>query len=240
MNQTRLEINCDLGEGVENEESIIPLIDAASIACGGHFGNEKTIHNTVKACIHSGKKVGVHPSYPDQENFGRKSLSIAIPVLLESIHKQIELFIKVATGSGTQMDHIKFHGALYNDAAAKPELARSLCEFLAENYPKIPLFVPPGSIIETIAKEAKIPIRLEIFGDRAYTDSLQLVSRNQENAVFTDIKAIFSHLEPILEESKIRTQSGKMILVNAETICFHGDNPGILSFLPQVRKRWWS
>ncbi|TFV92341.1 lactam utilization protein LamB [Algoriphagus kandeliae] len=238
MNQIHLEINCDLGEGIAHESEIIPFIDAASVACGGHYGNEETIQKTISACASLGKKVGAHPSYPDRENFGRKSLSISTVSLLDSIHRQIELFLKVANATGAQMDHIKFHGALYNDAAAKPDLAQALCEFISENYPSTSLFVPPHSTIEQIAKEIEMPIRLEIFGDRAYTDALQLVSRNDKNAVFTDFESISSHLNSILENSQIKTQSGKLIPIHAETICFHGDNPGILSFLPQVRKRW--
>ncbi|MCS5489716.1 LamB/YcsF family protein [Algoriphagus limi] len=240
MNRIHLEINSDLGEGVAHESAIIPFIDAASVACGGHFGNEETIRETITSCYKQEKKVGAHPSYPDKENFGRKSMSIADPILLESIHQQIELFLKVAKATGAQMDHIKFHGALYNDAATKPELANTLCKFITQNYPNTPLFVPPQSATERIAKEIGMPVRLEIFGDRAYTDSLKLVSRSEKNSVFTDFDSISEHLEFILDESKIRTQTGKLIPVNAETICFHGDNPGILSFLPQIRKKWWN
>jgi UPF0271 protein len=47
MNQP-LTLNCDMGEGfgpwkMGNDEGIMPLIDAANIACGGHAGDPSTM-----------------------------------------------------------------------------------------------------------------------------------------------------------------------------------------------------
>ncbi|NVJ85659.1 MAG: LamB/YcsF family protein [Algoriphagus sp.] len=240
MKQRALEINSDLGEGVLHEEKIIPYIDTASIACGGHFGNRESIYQTLNSCLKSGKKGGAHPSYPDKENFGRRSLSITTEALIDSIHEQIGLFLEVAKELDMPMDHIKFHGALYNDAASQPDLASSLCEYLSNEFPSTTIFVPPFSAMENAAKENELIIRREVFGDRAYTDDLQLLSRKEKGAVLTDFESVSEHLQLIIEESKIRTISGKLISVQADTICFHGDNAGILDFLPQIRKKWWT
>ena len=71
-----IDINCDLGEGIDEEEKIMPFITSANIACGGHFGDKVSIRKTITLCRKFGIKVGVHPSYPDFENFGRISLNI--------------------------------------------------------------------------------------------------------------------------------------------------------------------
>ncbi|OOG73768.1 LamB/YcsF family protein [Algoriphagus sp. A40] len=232
-------INCDLGEGMPNEAQIIPLIDLASVACGGHFGDRNTIKTTLDLVRKSGKKAGAHPSYPDLQNFGRKSLDIKPNELLQSLHDQIGLFLDVAKAENVPADHIKFHGALYNDAAENPMLAEILIDFLKRNFADIPLFVPPHSEIEKAAMESNLPIRLEIFGDRAYQDNYNLVSRNAENSLFTQTHQVISHLDSIITLGQIRTSSGGMIPVKADTICFHGDNPGIMEFLPIVRDRFW-
>ena len=44
---TNLTLNCDMGEGfgpwnMGDDDSIMPLIDAANIACGGHAGDPST------------------------------------------------------------------------------------------------------------------------------------------------------------------------------------------------------
>lgn len=232
-------INCDLGEGIPNEAQVIPLIDLASVACGGHFGDRNTIESTLELVRKSGKKAGAHPSYPDKKNFGRHSLDIKAEALIQSLGDQIGLFMEVAKAENMPVDHIKFHGALYNDAAENHELAQTLVEFLKRNFPEIPLFVPPHSEIEKAAIEDQLPFRLEVFGDRAYQDNYKLVSRKAEHSLFTQTHQVTSHLENIINLGQIKTYSGMMIPVKADTLCFHGDNPGIMEFLPQVRDRFW-
>ncbi|HSF54300.1 MAG TPA: LamB/YcsF family protein [Algoriphagus sp.] len=232
-------INCDLGEGMPNEAQVIPLIDLASVACGGHFGDRSTINATLELVRKSGKKAGAHPSYPDLVNFGRKSVVLKPDELIQSLWDQIGLFREVADGQNIPVDHIKFHGALYNDAAENKLLAEILVDFMKRNFPEIPLFVPPHTELEKAAQGLKLPIRLEIFGDRAYQDNYKLVSRSLENSLFTQTEQVNSHLESIINLGKIRTYSGQMKPVHADTVCFHGDNPGILEFLPIVRDRFW-
>lgn len=233
------EINCDLGEGIEHEELIFPWIDTASIACGGHFGDRNSIRNSLLFAKKYGVKAGIHPSYPDRENFGRKSLNLPFFQLEASLIKQIELFLEVAKELQIQADHLKFHGALYNDAAKNPDLARQLAQMLQSKYPELPLFVPPFSCMEIAAKEAKLKIKLEIFGDRKYQDNYQLLGRGQANALLTQIQDIETQLSGILLKNELISSTGNSLPIQADTICFHGDNSGILNFLPEIRKKFW-
>jgi UPF0271 protein len=240
MPQLYYTINCDLGEGIPNEAAIIPLIDLASIACGGHFGDHESIRATLKLVNKFKKKAGAHPSYPDQENFGRKSMSIYPDELIESLRNQITLFLEIAKEENIELDHIKFHGALYNDAAQNEALAEVLIFFLIQEFPKTPLFVPPHSEIEKIAIKNNLPIKREIFGDRAYQDDFKLVNRSFNNSLLTQQNQVYKHLKIFFKDSKIRASTGKLLPVQADTICFHGDNPGIMGFLPFIRKQLWN
>ena len=234
------QLNCDLGEGVSGEEKIFPWIDVGSIACGGHYGSEKTIEDTLKLAENFQKKAGAHPSYPDKENFGRESVAISLQALKKSLAGQIRLFSQVADYLNMEMDHIKFHGALYNDAARKSDLADFLSDFLMEMYPEIPVFVPPNSLMHEFALKKKLPHRLEIFGDRAYLDNYQLAPRNLKNSLLTEKEKVESHIQSILFDGLIRTMDGNFIPVKADTICFHGDNPGLPNFLPFIRQTYWT
>ncbi|GAA0881295.1 5-oxoprolinase subunit PxpA [Algoriphagus jejuensis] len=232
-------INCDLGEGIPHEDKIIPWIDLASIACGGHIGDRNSIAASLDLVRKFEKKAGAHPSYPDRINFGRKTLIIARNDLINSVKKQIQLYLEIASFKGIPADHIKFHGALYNDAAEDQALAELLATFLKNEFPGIPLFVPPQSELEKAALANQLPIRLEIFGDRAYQDDLKLAPRKTQNSLLIQTNQVISHLETILLSGQLTTWSGTLVPIQADTLCFHGDNPGILEFLPQVRKRFW-
>ncbi len=243
MNKSPLllpEINCDLGEGVPGEELIFPYLDTASVACGGHTGTKESIRATLELAKKFGKKAGAHPSYPDRENFGRKSISLSPEALKSSLIEQIQAFLQMAEALELPMDHIKFHGELYNDAAKDSELADFLTDLLGSLWPEVPVFVPPHSCMEEMAKKKGLPYRLELFGDRAYLANYQLAPRSSEGSLLTDRIVIEDHLKPLFQEGQLQTIDGKMITVKADTLCFHGDNPGILNFLPYLRKTFWS
>ena len=42
-----MQINCDLGEGIGNDATLMPYIDEANIACGYHAGDSFTMRETV-------------------------------------------------------------------------------------------------------------------------------------------------------------------------------------------------
>ena len=112
-----IDINCDVGEGIGNERSLFPHISSCNIACGGHAGDLNSMSEIVQLARRSGIKVGAHPSYPDRENFGRKSMKIEKRLLISSIQKQIKALESILISSNMQLHHIKAHGALYNDMA---------------------------------------------------------------------------------------------------------------------------
>jgi UPF0271 protein len=234
------EINCDLGEGIPNEELIYPLIDTASIACGGHFGDENTINHSITLALAHHKKIGAHPSYPDQKNFGRKTMDITDKKLQKSILSQVHQFEKLAEKAGLPMDHIKFHGALYNDAASDPELADSLSEFIATHFPNITLFTSPYSQLEKCAIEKGIHHKTEVFGDRLYQDNYQLMPRSVAGSQLITENEISAQLTNLITDGYVRSASGKKLMLKADTICFHGDNSEIGVFLPLVRKKFWA
>jgi UPF0271 protein len=234
------QINCDLGEGVAWEEDIFPFVDVASLACGGHFGTQESLDASLALALKYNKKVGAHPSYPDRENFGRVSIPISIEELIESIRQQIEWFTKSARAHNLSLDHIKFHGALYNDAAKDSDLANPLTDFLLENYPQTPLLVPPHSELEKHAQEKGLSIRLEVFADRAYTADYLLSSRTLQGSLLKDITSVEPQVKRLLLEGELLSLEGIRLPIQADTLCFHGDNPGIVDFLPLLRKRYWT
>jgi len=58
----QIDINADLGEGTGNDKFIMPYISSCSIACGGHYGDEKSMQDAVRLAKKYGVKVGAHPS----------------------------------------------------------------------------------------------------------------------------------------------------------------------------------
>ena len=226
-----IDINCDLGEGVDNEVDIMPMISSCSIACGGHAGNLETMEKVVGLAKLNGVLVGAHPSYPDKENFGRVSISISAEALKNSIKEQIESLLVILKAKNMELNHIKPHGALYNDIARDRELALLFLESVAAYKEKVVLYVPYASEIAKQAKETGYPIKYEAFADRNYNQDLSLVSRKAPNALIQDPHEVLDHILLMVNKGTVKTASGTAVKLLADTYCIHGDSPATLQIL---------
>lgn len=230
-----IHINCDLGEGGNFDAQLMPLISACNIACGGHAGDENTMLKTIRLAKKNQVEIGAHPSYPDRENFGRKSMEISNSDLKKSIHSQVLNLMKIAKKEGTKITHLKPHGALYNDAAKDENIAKIVMNSILEIDENLHLYVPQNSIISEIAK-GKIKVFFEAFADRNYNEDYSLVSRSKSNALLTKKEEVFKHIFTMFSDSKIICENGREITSFADTFCLHSDTPNsveILKFLQE-------
>jgi len=86
------------------------------------------------------------------------------------------------------------------------------------------LLAPALSELAAAGVKAGVPVALEVFADRAYTDSGQLVPRNQPGAVLHDPTDTVTHVTRMIEKKGIVTISGALLATEFHSICVHGDN----------------
>ena len=233
-----LNINCDLGEGLNNEHIIMPLIDSCNIACGGHAGDNGSMIECVEISIKNNVKIGAHPSYPDKINFGRKKIDISPSELSYSIISQIESLETIADSYGLELNHIKAHGALYNQMMIDAELSNFYLDTIKDFKNKCSLFIPYKSEIEKIALKKGFSIIYEVFGDRNYNDDLSLVSRNNENALITDPESVVNHIKTIKETETVKTINGNYKKIKFDTICIHSDTNNSIEILKKINQEF--
>ena len=233
-----LNINCDLGEGLNNENIIMPLIDSCNVACGGHAGDNASMIECVEISIRNNVKIGAHPSYPDKINFGRKKINISPSELSYSIISQIESLEAIASSYGGILNHIKAHGALYNYMMIDADLSNLYLDALKEFKNKYSLYIPYKSEIEKIAIKRGFSIVYEVFGDRNYNDDLSLVSRNYENALITDPDNVVEHIKTIKETKTVKTINGNFQKIKFDTICIHSDTNNSVDILKKINKEF--
>ena len=233
-----LNINCDLGEGLNNEHIIMPLIDSCNIACGGHAGDNGSMIECVEISIKNNVKIGAHPSYPDKINFGRKKIDISPSELSYSIISQIESLETIADSYGLELNHIKAHGALYNQMIIDAELSNFYLDTIKDFKNKCSLFIPYKSEIEKIALKKGFSIIYEVFGDRNYNDDLSLVSRNNKNALITDPESVVNHIKTIKETESVKTINGNFKKIKFDTICIHSDTNNSIEILKKINQEF--
>ncbi|WP_347173677.1 5-oxoprolinase subunit PxpA [Polaribacter uvawellassae] len=229
-----VDFNCDVGEGVENERLLMPYISSCNIACGGHFGDKQTIDKSIQLAIDNQVKIGAHPSFPDKENFGRKTMNISDKELQKSIVFQMKLFQERLQKKNTKLHHVKAHGALYNLIARDKKAAIVFINAIKKYVEGAYLFVPYNSEIEKVAIKNNINIKYEAFADRNYNDDLSLVSRTKSNAIITNSTEVYQHVLLMIGQKQVKTISNSTIKIKAETFCVHGDNLNALEILKDV------
>jgi len=226
-----MDINCDVGEGIGNEEQLFPYISSCNIACGGHAGDQATMRKVVNLARKNTLKVGAHPSYPDRENFGRVSMDLPESLLQEELQSQIESLESIVIENKVSLYHIKAHGALYNDIAKNKEKAIIFLNAIEAYKAKVFVYVPYKSVVEELAIQQGFKIKREAFADRNYTNTLQLVSRSQSNALIEAPEKVLQHVLSIVKDEEVVLPSGERLTILADTLCVHGDTPSALQIL---------
>ena len=190
-----ININCDLGEksklhNNENDPFLLEIVNSASVACGFHAGDEKTMDQVIRISKENNVSIGAHPSFNDPEKIlgEKKDESISSSEIRKLIIDQYEILQRIAFNYNENVTHIKKpHGALNNMACEDLELATIIAKKAVNEIGKdIIYLVPTGSKMEIAAKKLNMKIACEIFADRNYEDDGNLVSRSKSNALITD------------------------------------------------------
>ncbi len=223
-------INCDLGECLtpNPDEMIMPLIDMASVACGGHIGDDDSMAASIKLAKQHSVRIGVHPSYFDQENFGRLSHSMSAAELFELVYKQVKYFQNLCKQQGATLEYIKPHGALYHDMMQDPEVLNVLCDVIYAVDLPLSLVVQSGIntvLFEDISTDKNIQFLYEVFADRGY-QLHQLIARGEPGA-------ILEKPQDIVEQYHYFSSD---YANNIDTICFHSDNPASVEALKILKQ----
>lgn len=225
-----VDINCDLGElndrgYSKTDEAIMPFITSANIACGLHAGSPLTMEKTVLLAKKYGVAAGAHPGYPDRENFGRRSLVMSMEELRAMILFQVGAMKAIAESSGMKLQHVKCHGALYNNAASDYEMSLVIAKAVRDIDSSLIFVGLNGSELLHAAEYTGLAVASEVFADRAYNDDGSLVSRKLPGAVISDTNTVIERAKRMAMKKEVVTISGKIIRVSADTICIHGDSP---------------
>ena len=216
-------INCDLGECLtpDPDTDMMPLIDMANIACGGHAGDDESMVKTIKLAKENNVKIGVHPSYEDQSNFGRVSYQLDEDELYDLVYQQVSHFQKLCHNNSTSLEYIKPHGALYHDMMEKPLVLDVICRVIKAVDENLKLVVQAG--VKDFRKNTNVAFLYEVFADRGY-DGIEMLPRGEKGAVLDNADAIVEQYQRFLCEKSFKI----------DTICFHSDNSASVEALKRL------
>ena len=236
---TSIDLNADLGETVggiptADDEAMFAVISSASIACGGHAGDEETMRVSAARAVRLGVAVGAHPSYPDRAGFGRMGIDIGREALTLAIADQLEAL----RAAGADIRYVKPHGGLYNRIVADREQAEAVADAVAALSERLGRAIPLlglGGAGAATAAERGLPFVQEAFLDRGYRADGTLVPRSEPGALLTDPEAVAERAVLLAREQIVESVDGAVVAVGAASLCVHGDSPGSVAMARAVR-----
>ena len=235
-----VDLNSDIGESFGSyvlglDEDVIKYVTSVNIACGWHAGDPLIMEQTLREAIKNNIAVGAHPGYPDLMGFGRRNMDISPKEARAYMIYQLGALSGFASANGIKIQHMKLHGAFYNTASIKPELAEEIINGILDVDKDIILLALSGTYIAKRAQEKGLRVAQEVFADRAYNSDLTLVNRKLPGAIIHDKELAISRIKKMVLEGKVETIDGKEIDIAADSICVHGDNPEAVNFVKHIR-----
>lgn len=223
-----ININADIAEGwgaydIGNDNELMKVIKSASVACGFHAGDPNTMHRLCMMAKDLGVSIGAHPGFNDLWGFGRRQIKMPARDLEYMIAYQIGALQGMATYAGLKVTHLKAHGALNNMAAESPDYAMAIGRAIKTVDPSIIYVALYGTEMHRAAEQLGLKLAREGFPDRKYADNGNLASRSIPGTVHKDPKAAAEQALRMVLNREVVTVTGKVIKVEVDTLCIHGD-----------------
>ena len=236
LNMVSIDLNCDMGEGMNNDTQLMPFISSTNIACGFHAGNADMMKYAVEAALQYDIAIGAHPGFNDKENFGRTEIKLSKEDLYDLITYQIFLLQKVCDEFRANIHHIKPHGALYNMAAKNREMSATIANAIKDVDENLILYGLSGSYLISEAEKINLKPANEVFADRTYQDDSSLTSRKEANALIEDENISIQQVLQMVQKQSVTSISGNTINIKSDTICIHGDGKHAIAFAKKIHQ----
>jgi 5-oxoprolinase (ATP-hydrolysing) subunit A len=236
-----MDLNADLGESfghwtLGDDPALVEHLTSANLACGFHAGDFRIMDATVALCRRAGVAVGAQPGYPDLLGFGRRPLPFAPDEVSAMVGYQVGALEAFCRAHDAPMQHVKPHGALYNQAAQDPVLAAAIARGVASFSRDLALFgLASSGPMASAAADAGLRFVPEAFADRRYLADGSLQPRAIPGSLITDPDEAAAQAVGIATEGAVTADDGTRVAIRAETICCHGDTPGAVAIAAAVR-----
>ncbi|HMS43764.1 MAG TPA: 5-oxoprolinase subunit PxpA [Pyrinomonadaceae bacterium] len=237
-----IDLNCDMGESfgawtIGNDAELMDFVSSVNIACGFHAGDASVIRKTIETAIEKKIKIGAHPSFPDLQGFGRREMKLSPQEIFDIVLYQVSALKGICEALGTQLHHVKPHGALYNIAAKDENSAQSIAKAVKAIDSNLIFYGLSGSFLISEAEKIGLKTAWEVFADRTYQTDGSLTPRREPNALIKDTEIAIAQVLQMIQTHTVTATNGETVEIKAETVCIHGDGENALDFARTIRQR---
>jgi UPF0271 protein len=237
-----VDLNSDLGEGFGtyrcgDDDAMLSIVTSANVACGLHAGDPEVMARTFAIARERGVAVGAHPGFPDLWGFGRRRLPFSNGEIERLVAYQIGAATALAAYAGHRITYVKTHGALGNIACEERGVADAVARAVRAVDPGLALLANALTELVAAGEAAGLETHQEIYADRGYTETGQLIPRSQPGAMIEGAEEAAARVLEMVEAGAVITAGGKHLSTPIRSICVHGDSDHAVATAGRVRER---
>ena len=134
---------------------------------------------------------------------------------------------------GQKLNHVKPHGAWYNDMAKDENLAGQVVQLIKSIDPTLKIVTLAHSQVIDICQKNKMEFVNEGFADRRYQKINQLRNRKLAGAVLENPTDVLQQIKNFLE-GKIQLYNSEFCPIQVQSICLHSDTKGAVKLSEMI------
>jgi 5-oxoprolinase (ATP-hydrolysing) subunit A len=235
MTSGSIDITCDMGESfgiykLGRDDEVMPYVTSANVGCGFHGGDPTVMRHTVRLARQYGVAIGAHFGYYDLRGFGRRWITMDKADLINDIIYQMGALQAICHAEGTEITHVKPHGALDDMAALDASIASAIVEAVATFDPALPIYTVWNAETRRLAAEAGIPTVLQVYVDRGVTDQGVEIAGYRLECVGGSAEAAVQRILTAVTSGKLASEHGVPLDWQTDSVCFHGDGADAMRY----------
>ena len=233
-----MDVNVDMGESfgrytLGDDEGIMKAgATSANIATAFHAGDPMVLMRTATWAKQYGVAVGAHTGLPDKQGFGRRRMDITAEELYADTIYQIGAIDGVCRVVGVRLQHVKPHGILYRMVSEDERYADTFLQAVADYDPGLWIMVPRSAPIYDAGMAKGLKMAGEALVDLGYDEDGNWVIERVK--VERSPQDVANRAVRVAKDGKIDTVSGRLIDIQAVTVCCHGDAPNAVDEVKAV------
>jgi 5-oxoprolinase (ATP-hydrolysing) subunit A len=239
--KNRIDLNLDLGESfgiwkMGEDDALLECATSINVACGFHAGDPNVMLRTVERALSYELAIGAHPGLPDKQGFGRREMALSGLEVYGDVLYQLGALSAMATAHDTWLMHVKPHGALYHMAEKDPLIAAAIVRAVKTFDDQLIVVGFSGGQLLSHAQEAGLRVAHEVFADRRYGADGKLLPRTHPDAVILSPAEAAKQAQSMLKQGGVLLPDGRLLSLQVDTICLHGDKAQAVDFAQAVRQ----
>ncbi len=132
---------------------------------------------------------------------------------------------------------MKTHGALGNIACEERDVADAVARATRAVDPNLALLATALTELVAAGDAAGLDVYQEIYADRGYTETGQLIRRGLPGAMIEESEQAAARVLDMIQSGTVITAQGTRLPTEIRSICVHGDSSHAVSTARRIRER---